>query len=1756
VTGPIFAVLFLSPLTALATAAAAVSIPVIIHLLNRRRFRIVPWAAMRFLLSAQKRTVRRIRLEQWLLLAIRMLIILLLILAMISVMPWMESVWNRLFPGGVGPVAAKTGRTHRILVIDGSFSMGRQFDDGNGFDRAKATAKEIVQSSAPGDGFSLILLSSPAQPIVPGPSDNSNNVVHEIDELKLPHGNSDLPGGLVLLDKMVSQPLGKYHQREVYVLTDLQKTFFQGAVLKNPNLPAPAESSAKSAEADPWQRVQSRAQVVFVDVAHEGADNLAVTQLSLADPLALVNSLNAVRATIHNYGAMERKQLRVDLLVGRAHAESEEEGFALRTMEQQLVDVPTAPNGGSVDVTFPFQFTAPGEFVIQVRIDHDALELDNSRSLAVTVKDSIPVLLVNGKPGGGQPDDAATHHLAIALNPAPSAKRDSISPFRPVVMTESEFADPSLRDREQYQCVFLCDVARLTERKIDWLDTVLKRGGGVILSLGSQVDLEAFNRLLYRNGEGFSPVMLTGVKRFEKDQVATLTADEEAFTKPPLIAFRDEGDRGTLLNARFRQYMQVQVPDKAPVTRILSFLPPKGAESDVHPGSAGKSLLDAAVLEWPRYRGKVVLITTSLNLDWGSWPGSPAYLPFMHELVRYASVSAPPRVVSAGEPLVEYLPISDVGLSGTMHTPDGRTVSVPIQGQDDVAVVRYAETSQSGIYRMTVGAGRNELFFAVNVPASTSSGSASESNLMRLDAEEIRSAGGDSDIQVVTNPSEIRHHLRTLALSQDSDSTPRSSAGPSVARVLLLVLLGLLILEMVLAWLFGSARTVVRGEALVVASARSWLRSVFSWEILAWIPLGLVLMLAVVLLHESRTDEFLGFLPGQVRLALERQWGVSEAAPGEGTRWRLEYLPFLSGQAKADRWLAGMLFVVIGAGVVLLYWLERLASRVRVPGERNPARSSMLSLIGLRLAMFFLVLVVFLPQIRLFFEREGWPDVVLLFDTSKSCGTTDDYQDEKAKTRAEQLALDWSRLSQPQIDEAVQRLHQLNTERNSASTAERQAELDKEIADLQDQLNELKTPHRLNLAKALVAGKDNDWLTPLLHKRQVKVHIYQASTRAATVYQALQEVQVPDGLQAIRKLRAVGDSSELGGDLRAVLSDFRGSSLGAVIMFTDGVTTEGEDLLQASRYAARSDVPLFFVGLGDAHEPRDLYLHDLQAEDAVNVRDRLIFDVRVSVKGNLKVQSVPVTLWEKKAGDQRVELAHETVQLDPNKPVKVRLATTPTQAGEKTYELTVPEQADEVDKSNNKLVKQVHVAEAKPIRVLYIEGYPRYEFRFIKTLLEREAATKQGIKSITLKVLLLDSDREYAEQDKTALGEFPAKEELFAFDAVIVGDVDPKHPRLGERNLQLLRDFVREKGGGMLFIAGDQNSPQAFKDTPLADILPVTWSAGDLPPPQEQAILEASLRDGYRPRLTPIGQQHPIFRFATDDAQNAQTWSQLPAMYWVASGYRAKLAAEVLAVHPTLPARRGPGSEEAELHPLAIQQFVGAGRVMFLGFDESWRWRFRENETRFNQFWLQMVRYLARTRLGRVDLHLDKQTPYRRNEPIRVTVRFPDDAPPPSAETPIKVMVERNKLRRAGDPSPPQLLETQTLQLAKLKGSRATYEALLTRTPEGEYKFWLASPKAEGTRPLVENRVLPPPGEMDLLRMNRTEMEQAARESHGKFYTLAEADSLLDDLPSGTRVALNQPRPPWLLWNQPSLFLLALSLLSGEWILRKRRRLL
>jgi hypothetical protein len=1649
------AFLFETPLAALAAAAGAASLPIIIHLLNRRRFRIVTWAAMRFLLAAQRKNTRKMRLEQLLLLILRTAVVLLLVLAMASVMPWAERLWHRLFPDSAAFAATSGKRMHKILVLDGSFSMGLKAGDATCFDRARAAAAQVVAESPSGDGFSVVLMAAPPRRIVPEPSHDARKLTEEIQALRLPHGNADLAATLNAIEDMLRQSPGKFDEREVYFFTDLQRSTWTARQNVDPSATL--------------QKIQGRARTVFVDVGHETATNTAITSLILNNPLATSGTLTPVTATLHNYGAEPRKQVRVELLVGKARATAHEPPLGLRVAEQRLIDLPP----GQFPLTFEHRFRTPGEYVVQVRLENDALEVDDVRTVLLTVKETVPVLLVNGKPGR-EPYDGATDWLYDALNPYQGGLVPRSVPARSKVISEVQFADAGLGDLTACDCVFLCDVKQLGSLEVRRLETHLRRGGGVVFCLGPRVNLEAYNRLLYRNGEGLLPARLLSLQQAPENHSFSLHADN--YDEPPLDAFKKEQDRLSLRSAHFRQYVRTEPAPRGRSRKVLTFRPERTSNALDPKPSAGLPIGEAALIEGARYRGRVVLLTSTANMDWTTWPISPSFPALMQELLHFAIAGRlREQAAVVGDVLEEFLPTGGAGLQVALQTPDGRTEALQTEARDENSVLRWADTDVSGLYRALIGQHPQEYLFAVNVPTTTESQQACESEPARTNLAELQRAYPGWEFQLVTDPNDVVH---SGGLATESAERPLRGMGTVLARGLLLLVLVLLLAEVVLAWRFGHHSAVGASD---VTPAPGRLVPV-TVAVLAGTA---GVLLAFVLAHAAATGDFLSFLPEGVRSSIEARLGIPPPAAGEGARWHLEFMPYL-GDADTNRWLAGTFALAAIALVVGIYRRE---------GETAGMPYKLL-LAGLRIFLILLTLTVLLPQVRLWFERQGWPDLVILIDDSRSMSTTDRYRD-------------------PEVSEAAGRIA-------------------KEAG--------LTAPQRLQLAQALLTRSQPDWLDDLLTRRKVKVHVYHCSSRAARLGDLTEPEQHEAAVRAVQGLSAAGESSQLGTALRQVLNDFRGSSLAAVIMLTDGVTTEGEDLVKVSRYAAQMGVPLFYVGIGDAHPVRDLKLHDLQVEDAVYVNDRVVFEGFVTGQGYTD-RTVPVVLREK--GKDKV-LVSQMVTLDAEgKPVKFRLTHQPTEPGEKVFVLEVPEQDDEIRPAdNNRLERSVYVREAKVIKVLYVEGTARYDFRFIKHLLERESDRDKRNKTLDLNVLLLDADPEYPAEDKSALADFPTKEELNAYDVVIFGDVDPKDKRV-EKNLQHLADFVRERGGGFLMIAGERYSPHAYKDSALRDVLPIEVT---VPPP------EADRPEGFRPELTPAGRFHSIFRFSPDEAENMTVWNQLAPLHWWAEGYRLKPAAEVLLVHPermALESRRaaGPGKER---HPLAVQQFVGAGRSMFFGFNESWRWRHREKELRFNQFWIQAVRYLARSRSGRIKLYLDRQTPYRRGEPMKVTVRFPDDAPPPAPDTKVEVVKER---------TPPQAppgaeVDRETVPLLKVEGSRATYEGLLTRTPEGDYRFWLKAPVVADPKPRGEARVLPPPGELDLLRMNQPDLERSAEETHGRFYTLAEADRLLDELPAGRRVALNTPQPPTLLWNHFAVFALALGLLGAEWVLRKRKHLL
>ena len=292
----------------------------------------------------------------------------------------------------------------------------------------------------------------------------------------------------------------------------------------------------------------------------------------------------------------------------------------------------------------------------------------------------------------------------------------------------------------------------------------------------------------------------------------------------------------------------------------------------------------------------------------------------------------------------------------------------------------------------------------------------------------------------------------------------------------------------------------------------------------------LAVFILFAFVHAERTGNPLGFLPHGLRSAIEKAAEVPVAAPGEGTKWRLERSTAFFRNAVIDRRVVMALATVCVAITIGVYWMERRAAS----GFRNVVVPMFL-----RTATFLLALFVLLAQLQLAFDREGWPEVVILLDTSASMNKRDDFKDAAVRAKAEELA-------------GTTNLSEVN---------------------------------RLRLAQMLLLRKDADWLDRLLKEKQVKVHLYAVDTETRMLTAIEEESQLPDGRAAIEKLKAEGEGSHLGQGIEDVLKQFRGSPLAAIIMFTDGVTTYEDRLLHRPSGPAACvsgyGVPLFLVGVGD-----------------------------------------------------------------------------------------------------------------------------------------------------------------------------------------------------------------------------------------------------------------------------------------------------------------------------------------------------------------------------------------------------------------------------------------------------------------------------------------------------------------------------------------------------------------------------------------------
>ena len=796
--------------------------------------------------------------------------------------------------------------------------------------------------------------------------------------------------------------------------------------------------------------------------------------------------------------------------------------------------------------------------------------------------------------------------------------------------------------------------------------------------------------------------------------------------------------------------------------------------------------------------------------------------------------------------------------------------------------------------------------------------------------------------------------------------------------------------------------------------------------------------------------------------------GVPAGQPGQGTAWHLRVEP--PWPAGVPPWAA--LLVGLSAVLVVVLVYRRDAASL--------SRGKRALLAGLRLGVIG-VLLLLLTDITLTIDRTGLPVIVILVDDSASMSLEDRYADRD-------------------VDRQIQRL----------------------LAD-----GGFQQATRLNIARSILTRRDGALLKKLIERHKIRVYRFSDTAHSVGRGEYLTAAEIDELLPLLSNLEAVGEQTRPGPAVRKVLDDLRGTPPSAVIVLSDGITstTAADRLTTVIERASADLVPIFTVGIGSDEPNRDIQLYDTLAVEMAFVGDPVIFTSRLKTYG-YEGKTLQVRLKDESTGEV---LAVKQIKAGPDgESVKFQVTYTPQYQGEFDYTLEVPLGEGEQNAANNAETRHVSVREEQ-IRVLLVDSVPRYEFRYLKHLLERD-------KTVDVETVLQEADIEYAAEDETARERFPVqREELLNYDVIIFGDVNPSF--LGTAVYENLDEFVREIGGGLVVIAGPLYTPLAYRGTPLEVLLPIKLNTAQAPPP------EIPIVEGFRPRLTVEGRKEaPMFRFADSEQESLAIWRRLPELYWLFEAPDLAEGARVYAEHPT---RRGSGRNL----PVIVKHRVGAGTVLFHATDDLWRWRLRLGDLYYGRYWIQAIRHLSRAKLvGRknfAELSTDRST-YSRGENVNLRVKFYDERLAPVEDDGVTVVVERR-----GDVQRP-------VKLSRLPEAPSVFEGQLLRPAQGSYHAFVIRPPFEQAPPSANFQVQAPDQELQRRSLDRAELLETAERTHGKFYTPAEADRLLQDIPPGHAVPLEtlDPIPLWSRWQSvvPVIALFA-GLLLAEWLLRKRFRL-
>lgn len=744
----------------LAFGAAAATLPLVIHLLNRSRFRTLPWGAMQLLETAVRVNHRRIQLEQWLLLLVRCAIPALLALCLARPV---LTAWRSL-PGG-SPVSL-------VVLLDDSYSMDAVQRRGSRFDRAKQEAAEVIESLPPGSDVSVITMGGKPASLLGGPVFDAEAMGEQVRRLRGGCGVSRVRESLDLALDTLSQMT--HGQRQLLVISDFQQTswgqFGQTRIdklrerLANDRVPV----------AMSW-----------LSVSGPPPANVFISDMSVPPTPLAVGQKTTVRVKLRNDMDTSLDAARVV--------------FRVDGRQAGQVEVAVPPRAES-DAIFPCQFDSAGSHVVEAELlRQDSLPTDNRREVGIRVLAHWKVLLVNGEPDS-QPLKSETDYLAIALSPFAFGRVQAQDLFATETVAPNELSEERLED---VRAVVLANVPRLEPAHVDLLAQYVTGGGCLIVFPGDRIDTAWYQTNLVNRSPQLVPCAYVAASA-NRPSMSHMLAQH--FDHPALQMFNDRRN-GNLADAEVRRWFRMVMPDLAGAARTAPRTTDTGdapvtatdgesieselnsAARDAHPSVVARlDTGDPLIVEWRCGEGRVMQWATACDDEWSDLPLRPFYVPLMQQVVTSLVTSAqPPLNITTGETAVALFDAAVRDESVIWTTPTGHRQTVRVAAYGSRSMARFSDTRRPGTYRASA-ASKPAVQIVASVPSA-------ESDLQCVEEERLQALAKHVGADVVASAQEYIEQQRTRRY------------GREIWRYLWAAVLLLMLIEVVLQQRFARVRT-------------------------------------------------------------------------------------------------------------------------------------------------------------------------------------------------------------------------------------------------------------------------------------------------------------------------------------------------------------------------------------------------------------------------------------------------------------------------------------------------------------------------------------------------------------------------------------------------------------------------------------------------------------------------------------------------------------------------------------------------------------------------------------------------------------------------------------------------------------------------------------------------------------------------------------------------------------------------------------